>query len=412
MGELGETAVTTSIDCVPQENFDIVKVEEVIETAQTDDAGVVSCKQVDVGATTPTSIAYNSVDETTRKRTREDSEAEASHLDVSFGVSDLISSQVNMKEGNEKRVKADMSTTITSQVNMKERMKVDMSTTTCTPSTATDASMEHSETNVAVLSRRGQTIERSVQKASEVGHNAMIDISTLDDTEATVRKLKEQWGQEKQKEKEETEMKMDEMMVNSELGLKNSIKMLAELGIIPGLKLQVLWDIVSNEGAEDDTDTGAWFDGVLTDQASGDATNKGWPVFNVGYESKDEFPACVRQVCFNPQGELWDVDDETFMEWRRSGEVDECVNQTLSVSEIIANQCAIESEEGGNVHNEALAAFAELPISQQMVMAQKYRSFADTLKTGLQQVVQQKNAECVITEEDIRSILQGLGKEK
>ncbi|KNC73363.1 hypothetical protein SARC_14077, partial [Sphaeroforma arctica JP610] len=62
-------------------------------------------------------------------------------------------------------------------------------------------------------------------------------------------------------------------------------------------------------------------------------------------------------------------------------------------------------EDGGNEHEEANAAFAALPIQQQLIMAEKFRAFADNMKSGLNKKIKTMKEGAVVTKDDILDIL-------
>jgi hypothetical protein len=79
--------------------------------------------------------------------------------------------------------------------------------------------------------------------------------------------------------------------------------------------------------------------------------------------------------------------------------------------EILEAQGALDAASGESLENASMAAFATLPMNQQMNMASAFAGFKDKLMQRLSGLAAQKGADGVVTKDDIENILSDIRNE-
>lgn len=87
--------------------------------------------------------------------------------------------------------------------------------------------------------------------------------------------------------------------------------------------------------------------------------------------------------------------------------------EELTMPDVEASQAALDAATGGgtSVHAAGLTAFGTLPAEQQRRLAAGYRALADGVKARLREVLAERGEGGVVTEADVRSIMQSVQAE-
>ena len=217
-----------------------------------------------------------------------------------------------------------------------------------------------------------------------------------------------------------------------------------------GERLEVQWEIRASDGSTSETeDEGAngvdganGADGADADDADdvdgaddgegvdaageGDVALTWWPC-TVATEGEDAFLVYdagagfeeeKRKVRFIDAWALTHVDDDDdggVFKWRREGDEDDdegedAFDAPTTMREIRAAQDAIDAESGEGLEKASMAAFATLPMNQQMNLASAFAGFKDKLMNRLSSLAAQKGENGVITKDDIENIMSDIRK--
>ena len=198
-----------------------------------------------------------------------------------------------------------------------------------------------------------------------------------------------------------------------------------------GDRLEVLWVVESGRGEaedgdardEDEIDAAAtWWPCVVREgDAEGDAREG--RTFALLYDARDGFEAELREVSFlsGDARELTHADEDGVFRWRREGDEDDdddgcegdgCgADVPTTMREILEAQGALDAASGESLENASMAAFATLPMNQQMNLASAFAGFKDKLMSRLSGLAAQKGADGVVTKDDIENILSDIRNE-
>lgn len=206
-----------------------------------------------------------------------------------------------------------------------------------------------------------------------------------------------------------------------------------------GDRLEVQWEVHAGDGsrsedededeedANDGADDGDAGEGEGEDEGvggEGEATLTWWPC-SVATEGEDAFllydagagfDAEKRKVRFIDARTLTHGEnDGGIFKWRREGdeeeeEGEEALDAPTTMREILAAQDAIDAENGESLENASMAAFATLPMNQQMNLASAFAGFKDKLLKRLSSLAQRKGENGVITKVDIDNIMSDIQK--
>jgi hypothetical protein len=135
--------------------------------------------------------------------------------------------------------------------------------------------------------------------------------------------------------------------------------------------------------------------------------------FALLYDARDGFDAELRGVSTwgGDARALTHVDEDGTFRWRREGDDDDddadgCDdNATTTMREVLEAQGALDAASGESLENASMAAFATLPMNQQMNMASAFAGFKDKLMQKLSGLAAQKGTDGVVTKDDIENIL-------
>ena len=109
------------------------------------------------------------------------------------------------------------------------------------------------------------------------------------------------------------------------------------------------------------------------------------------YDARDGFEAELRKVSFlsGDARELTHADEDGVFRWRREGDDDDdddgcegdgCgADVPTTMREILEAQGALDAASGESLENASMAAFATLPMNQQMNLASAFAGFKDKL---------------------------------
>jgi len=199
-----------------------------------------------------------------------------------------------------------------------------------------------------------------------------------------------------------------------------------------GDRLEVQWEVEPGRGEggedgeardEDETEVAVtWWPCVVCEgDAEGEA--KAGTAFALLYDARDGFEAELRKVSFlsGEARELTHADEDGVFRWRREGDDDddddECegdgcgADVPTTMREILEAQGALDAASGESLENASMAAFATLPMNQQMNMASAFAGFKDKLMQRLSGLAAQKGADGVVTKDDIENILSDIRNE-
>jgi hypothetical protein len=181
--------------------------------------------------------------------------------------------------------------------------------------------------------------------------------------------------------------------------------------LTPGNRIDVLWVIERNDEdmsalsdpvvAPSQTEERWWGARVLRRDGEG-------PGYTLLYDAYKEFPPAEVEVTLLGPHELSDKESGgDVMRWRMEGtelDVDDEIDQTVSMCDVVAAQDEVDAEEGVVAGDVMMAALNSLPMLQQAEMAIKYRSFADELKDELGKLTAERGPGHVVSEADIRKM--------
>lgn len=169
-------------------------------------------------------------------------------------------------------------------------------------------------------------------------------------------------------------------------------------GLEVGGKLRVKWVV---------GDAVVWFNARIMKKKESCVDNR--PVFRIWYDKCLEFPETERDVTFVSKSFLEDLEESSLLRWRDgwstpNGEGDDEADfeendkgENLGVpvdGAVTMVQIAKEQDEiaGESLEKLGMKALKERPFNEQVHMIEKYRHLADTVKQGLHQLMEERQA--------------------
>jgi len=194
--------------------------------------------------------------------------------------------------------------------------------------------------------------------------------------------------------------------------------------LVDGDRIEVEWQLdAASDDDDDDAEfeleprapTRVWWPCVVR-RANASSDRKGESnAFILEYEAREGFEAERREVMMLPGQRCEDASDAGVLKWRREGDDfeddddDDCDSEDddapTTMREILEAQGRIDAQGGESLEDASMAAFATLPMDQQMNMASAFAGFKDKLMEKLSGLANQKGANGVVTKDDIESIL-------
>ncbi|KAK1867415.1 hypothetical protein I4F81_009922 [Pyropia yezoensis] len=180
-----------------------------------------------------------------------------------------------------------------------------------------------------------------------------------------------------------------------------------------GDTLHVRWDVQAEDPAGGTTRY--WWPAVVTAiEAAGPP-----PVVHLTYGAAAGFPASSSTATLVSASTLADAaGGGVHVAWRPAPAGAEVVELApdeadLTMPDVEASQAALDAATGGgtSVHAAGLTAFGTLPAEQQRRLAAGYRALADGVKARLREVLAERGEGGVVTEADVRSIMQSVQAE-
>ena len=199
-----------------------------------------------------------------------------------------------------------------------------------------------------------------------------------------------------------------------------------------GDRLEVQWEVEPGRGEggedgeardEDETEVAVTWWPCVVCEGDAEGKAKAGTAFALLYDARDGFEAELRKVSFlsGEARELTHADEDGVFRWRREGDDDddddECegdgcgADVPTTMREILEAQGALDAASGESLENASMAAFATLPMNQQMNMASAFAGFKDKLMQRLSGLAAQKGADGVVTKDDIENILSDIRNE-
>ncbi|OUS43415.1 hypothetical protein BE221DRAFT_194847 [Ostreococcus tauri] len=182
-----------------------------------------------------------------------------------------------------------------------------------------------------------------------------------------------------------------------------------------GARLEVQWEVRA-ETSDDDAcgaTTLTWWPCVVREDDGGTFLT---------YAARDGFESETRGVTFADGGSrrrLTHDDEGGIFRWRFEGEEDEgdegegeevVDDAPTTMGEILRAQEAMDAAHGESVENASMAAFATLPMNQQMNLASAFATFKEKLLGKLNSLVAQKGDDVIVTKDDIDNIMGDIAK--
>lgn len=204
-------------------------------------------------------------------------------------------------------------------------------------------------------------------------------------------------------------------MVEDKLGTSGTARDLGELkayGLEPGNRIEVLWDVVEEreDGREDacEQPQSEWWSATLGDPAPLRDQERDRRVWQLHYDERKGFPTATCQVVFHSSNVMYDLEYDSFMKWRREGDIDAGEDEAEQV--VMSLQDCLEAVQEDTGTNDAqgtdeMDVLRNLPITQQHKIATGFRHFADTLKAKLKDLMETKGEGYVVQASDIRDVL-------
>lgn len=216
---------------------------------------------------------------------------------------------------------------------------------------------------------------------------------------------------------------------SDEAGTVRDLGELQAYGLQPASRLEVLWDIVVEPSAEEIVSKEADVvgqDNAVQEEGEGGIRHSEWwcatlgeplplrdpqgnrRVWQIHYEEKEGFPRTTCQVVFHSSNVLYDLECQSYLKWRKEGDLDGEDEEKEQV--VLSLQDCLEAIQGETQTNPAqdaseLDALQNLPILQQQRIATGFRRFADTFKTKLKELVEEKGDGYVVQASDIQDIM-------
>lgn len=200
-----------------------------------------------------------------------------------------------------------------------------------------------------------------------------------------------------------------------------------DLALAIGDRIEVLWTIERDDDDDNSVPKSEerWW-GARVVRRSADSDD-----YTLLYDEYSEFPASEASVTLLGSRALIDNDaNGEQMRWRREGDTSEVSDEdealdgrennaatltpadkeaaVYSMRDVARAQDEVDAEQGESADAAMMEALGSLPTLQQSEMAVMYREFADKVKENLAQIVQERGAGYVVTEQDIRSVFDSL----
>jgi hypothetical protein len=200
--------------------------------------------------------------------------------------------------------------------------------------------------------------------------------------------------------------------------LQKNLHATDDLGLALGNTIEVLWDVVSEEGEASTSEEKSivWWTGELIGEVANPEDVAETDAFGLSskwrlrYQKYGSFAEEERTVVFLEPHLLLDLEDQQLLEWRKYGEPYEpkeqaSEDQVITLEDVTAE---LNAEGGPDVFQEGMKEFGKMPYAQQQLFADNYRAMADLFKENLRKILEQKGEGYVVDAEDIHRMVEGM----